>query len=190
MGKLVKQRYMLSVMCGRSTYKLTWEEIVRLYRLTLDQLPVNTQVRYNVCPTTTIDTIVGQNGERRLMPMRWGLVPSWWSKPLKELKLVVQRAGRDSRRKAVLPGSVQAQPLPDPCIGLLRMARHSRRQAAMVLHCTGRVAGADNRRTVGRMARQDERRDIEVLHHDYRRAERICRSGARSNAGSSYRKRL
>jgi hypothetical protein len=34
---LVKQRYMLSVMCGRSTYKLTWEEIVALYRLTLDQ---------------------------------------------------------------------------------------------------------------------------------------------------------
>jgi hypothetical protein len=24
-------------MCGRSTYKLTWEEIVALYRLTLDQ---------------------------------------------------------------------------------------------------------------------------------------------------------
>ena len=47
-------------MCGRSTYKLTWEEIVRLYRLTLDQPPVNTRARYNVCPTTTIDTIVGQ----------------------------------------------------------------------------------------------------------------------------------
>ena len=37
-GTFVKQRYMLSVMCGRSTYKLTWEEIVALYRLTLDQL--------------------------------------------------------------------------------------------------------------------------------------------------------
>jgi hypothetical protein len=53
----------------------------------------------------------------------------------------VQRAGRDSRRKAVLPRSVQTQPLPDPCIGLLRMARHARRQAALVLYCTGRVAG-------------------------------------------------
>jgi hypothetical protein len=37
LGTLVKQRYMLSAMCGRSTYKLTWEEIVALYRLTLDQ---------------------------------------------------------------------------------------------------------------------------------------------------------
>jgi hypothetical protein len=34
---------MLSVMCGRSTYKLTWEEIVALYRLTLDQPARNTQ---------------------------------------------------------------------------------------------------------------------------------------------------
>jgi hypothetical protein len=34
---------MLSVMCGRSTHKLTWEEIVALYRLTLEQSPVNTR---------------------------------------------------------------------------------------------------------------------------------------------------
>jgi hypothetical protein len=39
-GTPVKQRYMSSVMCGRSTYKLTWEEIVRLYRLTADQRPI------------------------------------------------------------------------------------------------------------------------------------------------------
>ena len=42
-GRFVKQRYMLSVMCGRSTYKLTWEEIVRLYRLTLEQTAVRAQ---------------------------------------------------------------------------------------------------------------------------------------------------
>ena len=74
---VVKQRYMLSGMCGRSTYKLTWEEIVALYRLTLDQPPVNTRARYNVCPTTTIDTIVESDGRRQLVPMRWGLVPFW-----------------------------------------------------------------------------------------------------------------
>jgi putative SOS response-associated peptidase YedK len=91
-GTHVKQRYMLSVMCGRATYKLTWEEIVKLYRLTLDQPPVNTRARYNVCPTTTIDTIVVQEGQRRLVPMRWGLVPSWWSKPLKELRLATFNA--------------------------------------------------------------------------------------------------
>jgi putative SOS response-associated peptidase YedK len=79
-------------MCGRSTYKLTWEEIVALYRLTLGQPARNTRARCNVCPTTTIDTIVADGDARRLVPMRWGLVPSWWSKPLKELKLATFNA--------------------------------------------------------------------------------------------------
>jgi putative SOS response-associated peptidase YedK len=69
----------MSSMCGRFTYRLTWEEIVRLYQLTLDQPAQNTRARYNICPTTTIDTIVEREGTRELARMRWGLVPSWWS---------------------------------------------------------------------------------------------------------------
>ena len=71
---------------------MTWEEIARLYQLTLDQPAQNTRARYNVCPTTTIDTITESEGKRTLVPMRWGLVPSWWSKPLKELKLATFNA--------------------------------------------------------------------------------------------------
>ena len=52
--------------CVRATYKLTWEEIVALYRLTLGPAPHNFQPRHNVCPTTTIDTIVEHDGERGL----------------------------------------------------------------------------------------------------------------------------
>jgi putative SOS response-associated peptidase YedK len=79
-------------MCGRFTYKLTWAEIVKLYRLTLDQPARNTQPRYNICPTTTIDTIVSTDGKRALVPMRWGLIPYWWSKPLKEMKMATFNA--------------------------------------------------------------------------------------------------
>src|SRR4029077_1941175 len=79
-------------MCGRSTYKLTWDEIVALYRLTLGIAPHNFQPRFNVCPTTTIDTIVAGGGKGELMRARWGLVPAWWSKPLKELKLATFNA--------------------------------------------------------------------------------------------------
>ena len=82
----------IAVMCGCATYKLTWEEIVALYRLTLDQPAVNTRARYNVCPTTTIDTIVDTDGKRQLISMRWGLIPSWWSKPPKEMKLATFNA--------------------------------------------------------------------------------------------------
>ena len=58
----------IAVMCGRFTYKLTWEELVRLYRLTLDQPPRNTQARYNVCPTDPVDTVVDRDGKRDSSP--------------------------------------------------------------------------------------------------------------------------
>ncbi len=52
----------------------------------------NLQPRYNICPTTEIDTIVPALDKRGVVPMRWGLVPSWWSKSLKEFKLATFNA--------------------------------------------------------------------------------------------------
>jgi putative SOS response-associated peptidase YedK len=72
--------------CGRFTVKMTWAEIVALYRLTLDAPPHNLQPRYNVCPTDSIDVVTERDGKRDFGRMRWGLVPWWWSKPLKELR--------------------------------------------------------------------------------------------------------
>jgi putative SOS response-associated peptidase YedK len=79
-------------MCGRFTYKLTWEELVRLYRLTADQPARSTQARYNVCPTDPIDTVVDHDGKRELVTMRWSLVPRWWSKTLKDVKMATFNA--------------------------------------------------------------------------------------------------
>src|SRR5262245_14470408 len=64
-------------MCGRFTNRLTWPEIVRLYRLPLDLPARNTQARYNICPTDPVDVVVERDGARALVPMRWGLVPFW-----------------------------------------------------------------------------------------------------------------
>jgi hypothetical protein len=46
-------------MCGRYTYKLTWEEIVKLYRLTLpDERPEKLgPPSYNVAPTHVMPII-------------------------------------------------------------------------------------------------------------------------------------
>src|SRR5262249_45813834 len=77
-------------MCGRFARKYTWREIHALYRLTTT--PSNLQPRYNVCPTDPIDTIVLEGGERKLLTMRWGLIPAWWQKPLKEMKLATFNA--------------------------------------------------------------------------------------------------
>jgi putative SOS response-associated peptidase YedK len=38
------------------------------------------------------DTIVAHEAERELVEMRWGLVPFWWNKPLKELRLATFNA--------------------------------------------------------------------------------------------------
>ena len=70
-------------MCGRFTQRYTWRELVELYRLT--QPARNLEPRYNVAPTTTIDVLRVRERTRELVPMRWGLVPDWWKKSLKEV---------------------------------------------------------------------------------------------------------
>jgi putative SOS response-associated peptidase YedK len=73
-------------MCGRFTNRLTWREIVALYRLAVPAEPErNLPARYNICPTDTIDAVVERGGKRELVPMRWGLVPSWWKKRAKDV---------------------------------------------------------------------------------------------------------
>jgi putative SOS response-associated peptidase YedK len=73
-------------MCGRFTNRLTWEEIVRLYRLTIKAPPHNLPPRYNICSTDPVDVVTEGDRNRDFARMRWGLIPSWWPKPLKDLK--------------------------------------------------------------------------------------------------------
>lgn len=73
-------------MCGRFTVKMTWAEIVALYGLTMPAPPHNMPPRYNICPTDPVDVVREHDGQRDLVQMRWGLVPRWWSKPLKDLR--------------------------------------------------------------------------------------------------------
>lgn len=77
----------LKLMCGRFTRQYTWAELHALYMLSVgfENERSNLQPRYNICPTTTIDAVVERDGKRTVETMRWGLVPSWWKKSLKEL---------------------------------------------------------------------------------------------------------
>jgi putative SOS response-associated peptidase YedK len=80
----------LGGMCGRFTRQYTWREIWELYQLASPAS--NVQPRYNICPTTIVDAVMERDGKRVLEPMRWGLVPNWWKKSLKELKLATFNA--------------------------------------------------------------------------------------------------
>jgi putative SOS response-associated peptidase YedK len=57
-------------MCGRFTVKMTWTEIVALYKLTLDRPPHNFPSRYNVCPTDPIDVVTERGAQRDFVRMR------------------------------------------------------------------------------------------------------------------------
>lgn len=70
-------------MCARFTQHATWSDLIRLYRLTGPAR--NLQPHYNVAPTDRAEVIVAGGHGLELVPMRWGLIPWWWKKPLKEL---------------------------------------------------------------------------------------------------------
>lgn len=72
-------------MCGRFTRMYTWRQLYELYMLKGGLLS-NVQPRYNICPTTKVDVVRSGEDGRELASMRWGIIPSWWSKPLKEMR--------------------------------------------------------------------------------------------------------
>jgi putative SOS response-associated peptidase YedK len=49
-------------MCGRFTQHYAWKETHDLYELTAAKPPTNMRPRYNVCPTTIVDTVHAVGG--------------------------------------------------------------------------------------------------------------------------------
>jgi putative SOS response-associated peptidase YedK len=47
---------------------------------------------YNVCPTDPTDVVIAKDGTRELLQMRWGLIPRWWSKTIKDVKMATFNA--------------------------------------------------------------------------------------------------
>jgi putative SOS response-associated peptidase YedK len=70
-------------MCGRFTQRYTWREVWEY--LNLIGTPQNLRPRFNIAPTTYVDVALANEGGMTLEKMRWGLVPAWWKKSLKEV---------------------------------------------------------------------------------------------------------
>lgn len=79
-------------MCGRYTRDYTWEQIYRMYMLVQQSPPSNMPSNFNVCPTQLVDVILPTAQGRSLAQMRWGLVPAWWQKTIKDIKLATFNA--------------------------------------------------------------------------------------------------
>ncbi len=71
-------------MCGRFTQHYTWSEVHAF--LSVFGTARNLRPRYNIAPTTSVDVVrLDTEGRRELVSMRWGLVPFFWKKTLKEV---------------------------------------------------------------------------------------------------------
>ena len=118
-------------MCGRFTQRYTWQELVALYRLTV---PVsNLQPRYNIAPTTTIDVVIPRGGDRlELLPMRWGLIPSWWKKTAKEVPSTFNARAETVAEKPMFRDAFKRSRCVIPALGLLRVETDADRQAALL----------------------------------------------------------
>ena len=119
-------------MCGRSARAYTWPELVALYGVALGKS--NLQPRYNICPTTTVDTVVPLHGKPHLVPMRWGLIPAWWSKPLKELRLATFNARAETvAEKPFFRSSFKRKRCLIPATGYYEWHTEGKRKAARII---------------------------------------------------------
>jgi putative SOS response-associated peptidase YedK len=72
-------------MCGRFVQRYTWDDIQDSYELP-DGPNRNLPVYYNIAPTDPVEVVrPATNGTNELVSMRWGLIPWWWKKTLKEM---------------------------------------------------------------------------------------------------------
>lgn len=67
-------------MCGRLSITMPNDAMVQVFAATpSNNLP--TEPNYNLCPTQTLAVVTSDEGNRRLRPMRWGFIPSWYKTP-------------------------------------------------------------------------------------------------------------
>jgi len=64
-------------MCGRFTLTAEVKELAKRFGIEISaSFYKSVAPRYNIAPTQPI-VVLADDGKRRVMQMRWGLVPSW-----------------------------------------------------------------------------------------------------------------
>src|SRR3974390_2173333 len=147
-------------MCGRFTQAYTWRELVALHGLT--QPAMTLQPRYNIAPTATIDVLIPRNSDQlELWQMRWGLVPQWWKKSLKELPSTFNARAETITGRPMFRDAFRERRCIIPAWGYYEA--DADRQAAL-LHFRPRRLDTALCRIMGRMARPGKRRADQVVH--------------------------
>lgn len=67
-------------MCGRFALTLPNDAMAQLFAASpANDLP--NVPNYNICPTNRIHVVTANEGQRRLLAMRWGFLPHWYKTP-------------------------------------------------------------------------------------------------------------
>lgn len=77
-------------MCGRYTLAKPIKTIAEHF--SAESAGVEHRERYNVAPTQIVPVVTAREDLRRLLPMRWGLIPSWAKDASMGAKLINARA--------------------------------------------------------------------------------------------------
>ncbi len=77
-------------MCGRFALTLPPDAVAGWFDAV--HVKASFEPRYNICPTTDIPVAVNYEGERHLVPMRWGFIPKWYKSPSDGPMLINARA--------------------------------------------------------------------------------------------------
>ena len=77
-------------MCGRFTLRSNWAQIAQVFQLERWE---EHRPRYNIAPESTIFAVRRNlvSGSNELVPLRWGLIPSWSKDPTIARKLINAR---------------------------------------------------------------------------------------------------
>jgi len=67
-------------MCGRYMITSSFEAMARLFDATLAEPGIDAW-RPNVSPTEVVPVAVSHDGDRTIVAMRWGLLPTWYKAP-------------------------------------------------------------------------------------------------------------
>ncbi len=104
-------------MCGRFTQHYTWQQFHEF--LSVIGAPQNLQPRYNIAPTTLVDMVRhNAEGQRELVRgVRWGLIPNWWKKPLKDLPAAFNARVETIAEKPMFRGAYRSRRCVVPASG-------------------------------------------------------------------------
>jgi putative SOS response-associated peptidase YedK len=119
-------------MCGRYSLAVTPEELEQIFEAPIAG-PV-TLPRWNIAPTQEAPVVsVSRAGERRIVPLRWGLVPHWAEDPSVGTRHINARAETAERTPAFRDAFARRRSLV-PADGFYEWAERSGRKRPWWIH--------------------------------------------------------